>query len=327
VGSGKRILVTGALGVNGVWVLRSLLERGAEPLATGRRERFDLAPELAGEVEFQPLDVRDPDAIERVCRAFRPWAIVHMAALMPGECQRHVASGFDVNVMGTVNLLEAARRHGVHRFVYTSSKSAYGAVSGAHGHFRYEPMPEDGPSNPVLAYDYTKIAGEGAGFNYARAYGIEFAAIRFGSIYGPGKLERHGPMALASRIVEEGLAGGSVRIPRGGEQKDDYVYVRDVGDAVASLALHPRPLRHDVYNFGSGRAASLLELAMAVRRVNPGADIEIGPGLDPLGLGVPYYVVLDSSRIQDELGVTARFDFDAGVEDYARLRLAAAGTG
>jgi UDP-glucose 4-epimerase len=315
----QRILVTGALGVNGVWVLRSLVARGAEVLATGRRERFDLAPELAGEVPFRPLDVTDPEGIERAFREFRPTTVVHLAALMPGACQEEVGAAFHVNLTGTVNLLEAARRHEVPRFVYASSKSVYGAVTGPYGHPRYMPMPEDGPCRPVLAYDHTKLAGEGAGMNYSRAYGIEFAAIRFGSIYGPGKLERHGPMSLASRIVEDGLAGKPVRIAQGGDQRDDYVYVSDAGEAVAALAVHPRPLRHPVYNVGAGWPASLRDLAAAVRRVQPNADIEIGPGLDPLGLGVPYYVVLDSSRIERELGFVPRFDFDAGVADYARL--------
>jgi UDP-glucose 4-epimerase len=310
------VLVTGALGVNGVFVLRSLLERGADVVATGRNRNFELAPDLEGVVPFERLDVRSLDETRRVLAEARPEVVVHLAAMMPGAAHDDPYAGFEVNVMGTANVLEAARGAGVERVVYTSSKGVYGAVTGRHGHPAYEPMPEDGPLVPVLAYDYSKLAGEGLGDAYARIGGPEFASMRFGSIYGPGKLKRHGPMSLASRLVEDPLAGRPVRVERGGEQRDDYLYVRDVGDAVALVALHPEPLRHRVYNVGSGRAATLEELAEAVRRRLREAEIELGPGLDPLGLGIPYYVVLDASRMLAEFGFRPRFDFDAGVADY-----------
>jgi UDP-glucose 4-epimerase len=310
------VLVTGALGVNGVWTIRSLLDLGADVLATGRTANFELAPELEGSVAFRALDVTSPKDVHDVVDGYRPDVIAHLAALLPGAAQADPRRGFEVNLMGTANVLAAAQESGVRRVVYTSTKGVYGAVTGRHGHPAYEPMPENGEVHPVLIYDWSKYAGEGLGENHARNGDFEFASLRFASIYAPGKLKRHGPLSLASRMIEEPAAGKPFRLAQGGDQLDDYIYVRDAGEAVALLALHPEPLRHAVYNVGTGRAVSLHELAGAVRRHVPGADIEIGAGFDPLGLGIPYHLALDGTRMADEFGWRPRYDFDTGVADY-----------
>jgi UDP-glucose 4-epimerase len=315
---GLRVLVTGALGVNGVWVLRSLLERGVETLATDRAPDFALAPDLAELVDFRAVDVSSLDDVRRATAGFRPDCVLHLAALMVGACQADPHAATRVNLLGTANVLEAAAAEGVQRVVFTSSKGAYGEVVGRHAHPHYEPLTEDGPLRPVSVYDYLKVASEGLGANWT---GLDFAALRFGTIYGPGKLARHGPMSLASRLVEEPLAGSRVALQAGGDQKDDLIYVRDVGEAIVAAALHARPFEHAVYNIGTGRAVTLDDLARAVRSELPSAEIEVGPGLDPMGMGISYYGVLDCSRAAGELGWRARFDLDEGVRDYiAQMR-------
>jgi len=316
-----RVLCTGALGVNGVWALRSLLERGADVLATDLREDFALGPELAGEVGFAALDITDADAVDAAVAGFRPDVVVHMAALMPAQAQADPDLGYRVNVCGTAHVLRAARAHGVRRVAFTSSKGAYGAVVGPHGHPAYESLREDAPVRPVTVYDHAKVASEGLGLNYARGGGPEFVALRFANIYGPGKLARHGPMSLVSRLIEDAAAGRPTRIAQGGDQRDDQVYVRDAGEAIALAALKEDLPAAAVYNVASGEAPALRDLGEIVRAVVPGADIEIGPGLDPMGLGIPYYSVLDRTRARAELGFSARFDLRAGIADYvARLQ-------
>jgi UDP-glucose 4-epimerase len=311
-----RVIVTGALGVNGVWTVHSLLDRGATVLATDLREDFSLAPDLVDAVAFAPLDVADPDAVDAAVARFRPDAIVHLAALMPAQCQADPHAGFTVNVMATAHLLRAARAHDVARFVLTSSKGAYGAVEAHHGYPDYEPLCEQARVAPVTVYDHAKLASEGLGNNYAATGGPEFVALRFANIYGPGKLARHGPMSLVSGLIENAFAGRPTRIERGGDERDDQLYVRDVGDAIALAALAPGPLAHQLYNVGTGRGPTLAEVAAAVRAHLPGADIAVGPGLDPMGLGLAYYSIFDCARAARELGFTARYDLDAGIADY-----------
>jgi UDP-glucose 4-epimerase len=318
--SAQRVLCTGALGVNGVWAVHALRDHGAEVVATDTREDFSLAPELAGAVAFQALDVTDADAVDAVIAAARPDVVVHMAALMPAHAQADPDLGYRVNVMGTAHVLRAARSHGVRRVVFTSSKGAYGAVEGAHGHPDYVPLTEDAPVRPVSIYDHAKVASEGLGLNYAAGDGPQFVALRFANIYGPGKLARHGPMSLVSRLIEDAWAGRATRIAQGAQQRDDQVYVRDVGEAIALAATADGLPDGAVYNVASGEAPALAQIADAVRAAVPGADIEIGPGLDPMQAGAPYYCVLDQTRASAELGFVARYDLGGGIADYlARL--------
>jgi UDP-glucose 4-epimerase len=110
-----------------------------------------------------------------------------------------------------------------------------------------------------------------------------------------------------------------VRIPTGADEKDEYIYVQDVASALLAAALKSSPTAFGLYNAGSGDLRSTAELAAIVRSVVPSSDIEIGPGLDPMGLGIPYYFVFDSSRARIDLGFEAEWDLESGVRDYVRV--------
>jgi UDP-glucose 4-epimerase len=319
MGQERRVVLTGALGVNGVWVLRALREQGVAVLATDVAPDFALAPELAGDVEFRPLDVRDLDQVRAAVGEFAPTVVIHLAAMLPAQAQADPHRGIAVNLMGTANVLQASREAGVRRVVFTSSKAAYGTVGGVNAHPTYAPLREDAKTDPVAVYDHAKLASEGVGTNFARTGGPEFVALRFASIYGPGKLVRHGPMSLLSRIIEDAYFGRPTRVERGAEQRDDYLYVKDVATATVAAALHEGPLGHHVYNIGTGRGVALEDVAQAVRDAVPGADIAVGPGLDPMGFGVSYYSVLDCTRARRDLGFEAQFDLQAGIADYLGL--------
>jgi UDP-glucose 4-epimerase len=312
-----RIAITGALGVNGVFVLRALREIGVEILATGRDDDFSLAPELAREVEFCYVDVTDRDSVRSALQEFRPQAVIHLAAILPVEAQADLHLGYSVNIMGTANVLAVAREVDVTRVVFTSSKAAYGEVTGIHAHPTYRALTENDAVYPKNIYDYAKVASEGLGINYQRTGGPEFAALRFATIFGPGKVGKHGPMSQISAIVEDAVAGRPVRIKQGGEQGDDYLYVRDAAAAIVAAAVHDEPLPHSIYNIGSGEARSLFHYAELVRSLVPNADIEIGPGLDPMGFGVSYYSALDSTRARDDFGFEAP-PLALALKDYVR---------
>jgi UDP-glucose 4-epimerase len=247
-----------------------------------------------------------------------------MAALITG-IQDEPLNGFNVNAMGTVKVLEAATRAGVERVVYTSSRAAYGLIDGPNAHPTYEPIKEDHPLRPFLVYDVCKVASEGMGRNYSRSRGMQFIALRFAQIFGPGKLQRHGAYGLFSQLVESPLAGKPVAIPRGGDQRDDLIYVDDVAEAIVLATLHPNP-SYDVYNISRGVGTTLHDYADAVRKVIPDAQIEIGGGLDYHGLGVSYSGVMDNTRARTDLGFQPQFDLDRGVAHYvetmSRLGLA-----
>lgn len=310
------ILITGGLGVNGAWVTRGLVERGHEVVVFDNRPDYSLVEDIKNEFKTVRGDVNDLAGLVRAFQEHRIQRVIHMAALMPQSVQGDPLNGFRVNAFGTVQILEAARIAGVERVVFTSSRAAYGEIPpGEFGHPGYRPVDEEHPVNPYLVYDVCKVASEGMGRNYQNNYGLQFVALRFAAIFGPGKMARHGNVSIYSRLIEDPLAGKLVRIPKGGDQRDDFIYVKDVAEAIVLATLHDGP-KYQVYNIASGQGRTLGDFADAVREVIPEADIEIGPGLDFFEMGVNYYAVFDTARAREDLGFEPRFSLEESVRDY-----------
>src|SRR5262249_17869091 len=133
-------------------------------------------------------------------------AVIHMAALV-GNAQELPLEAFRVNAYGTAFLLDLARRCGIRRFVFTSTRGVYGEQIGEAAHPTYRPIREDDPVRPHGVYDVCKVAAEGLCRNIARAHELEFIALRFATIIAPGKALRHKNYGILSEIIEGGLAG------------------------------------------------------------------------------------------------------------------------
>lgn len=311
------ILVTGGLGVNGAPVIRKLVEQGHRPLVLDSRDDLSLLDQatVAG-LELVAGDCTNQDLVRGILQRNGIKTIVHMAAIV-AEAQQLPLDAFRVNAFGTAQLLDLACENGVKRFVFTSSRGVYGEQKGEYSHPTYRPIHEDDPLRPARVYDVCKVAAEGMGRNFALIHGIEFVALRFATIFGPGKTLRHKNYGILSQVIEKGIAGEPVRIAKGGDQKDDVIYVEDAAEAIVAAVAHPKP-GHDVYNVSHGVGVTLHDLADAVRAINPKAEIEIGPGLNYMGWDVNYAGVMDNRRAASTLGYRPRFDLKSAVADYAR---------
>ena len=152
---------------------------------------------------------------------------------------------------------------------------------------------------------------------------LECVSLRFATIFGPGRLQRHaGSINTYSSMIELPASRLPFVVERGGDEKDGLIYVLDVADAIANVALTPDRLRHRVYNVSGGEPVSNDGLCgPAIRRVIPDAQLEVGPGLDPMGYGDvgPYYMALDSSRMKEEFARRPRYDLAAAIEHYYLL--------
>lgn len=309
------VLVTGGLGVNGAPVVRRLIERGLAPIVVDTRPDLTLLGAAnAKKIQIVQADCGDPHAIGLLLKHRGIDCIVHMAAVV-GAAQVDPLETVRVNVHGTTQLMALACEHKVRRFVFTSSRAVYGGLTGRAAHPTYEPVTEDHPQRPVAVYDVCKVAGEGIGRNYARIAGLEFVALRFSTIYGPGKTLRHKNYGIVSQVIEDGLAGNPVRVA-GGDQQDDMIYVEDAAEAIVVAALHAKP-GYTEYNISNGRGYTLHDLAAAVRTLQPAADIEIAPGLNYMGWDTNYAGILDNTRARTDLGFTPRYDLAAAIRDYA----------
>jgi UDP-glucose 4-epimerase len=279
-----RAIVTGGAGFIGSHVAEALLARGDEvhvldDLSKGKRENVPAGAEL------HEADIRSPDD---VFDAVKPDAVLHLAAQadvrVSVERPDHDA---DVNVLGTVRILEAARRHGA-KIVFSSTGGAiYGECDG--------PAPEDAPRLPLAPYGTSKLAGEEYLATWNRLYGTRHVSLRFGNVYGP-RQEAHGEAGVVAIFMGLLQSGGTPKVFGDGTQTRDYVYVGDVARAVLLALGHDRG---GVYNVGTATETSVLELYDGIQEAS---GIERPAQFAPARLGELQRSVLDISLAGRELG-------------------------
>jgi UDP-glucose 4-epimerase len=219
-----RVLITGGMGVIGSGVTTKFVHEGHRPVVMARHLDRNLIRPIEDKIDIELADVLDIPRIISILQKYEITHIVHTAALVGAMSNLNPPQSIHINVIGTLNILEAARLMKVRRVVYTSAKGVYGHIEGEYAHPTFNPLPEDYPKRPQRIYESAKLMGEHMGQFYKSTYGLEFAALRFGMTYGPGKTVRHGKMSVLSEIIEGGYAGRPVRIDQGGDQKEDILY-------------------------------------------------------------------------------------------------------
>jgi UDP-glucose 4-epimerase len=244
-----RVLLTGGAGFIGSHVAGLLLERGNEvavvdDLSTGKRENV---PEGA---RFYEADIRS--GCGQIFTDFQPEALCHQAAQM--DVRRSVREpDFDaeVNILGTVGLLQNCADHGVKKVVFASTGGAI------YGEQRVLPAPEDHPLYPVSPYGVSKLACERYMHYYHVQFGLSYAALRYANVYGP-RQDPHGEAGVVAIFCGNLARGKASTINGGGEQTRDYVYVEDVARANV-LALQDE-VPSGAYNIGTGVETSVNRL-------------------------------------------------------------------
>jgi UDP-glucose 4-epimerase len=289
--------VTGGAGFIGSHVADALLARGDEvhvldDLSTGKRDN------IGGDARVREGDIRR-DA-ERVFDEVGPEVCFHLAAQadvrVSVERPDHDA---DINVTGTLRVLEAARRHGT-KIVFSSTGGAiYGECDG--------PASEDHPRLPLAPYGVSKLAGEEYLAAYNRLYGSGHVSLRYGNVYGP-RQDPHGEAGVVAIFMNRLRDGNVPRIFGDGTQTRDYVYVGDVVAATLAAAAHDG----GVLNVGTGTETSVLDLYERIQRA---AGIERDPEFAPPRPAELQRSVLDPSRAQRELGWEPKRSLDEGLAE------------
>jgi UDP-glucose 4-epimerase len=310
-----KVLITGGMGVLGSMVSSRFVQEGHRPVLIARHLDRSLIRPIEDQVDIELGDILDFPRILSIIQSYNVTHIIHMAALIGALSHKNPPQSIHINVIGTLNILEAARFMKVQRVIYASAKGVYGHIDGEYAHPTYKPLPEDHPKNPVRIYESAKLMGEHIGQFYQRTYGLEFAALRFGGTYGPGKTIRHGAVATLSKIIEGAYSGTPVTIEKGGDQKNDCIYNKDVAHGVYLACIAPK-LRYPAYNIGMGIGITLREVAEEVKRLIPDANIQVGPGLHFLEGPTHYYCVYDITRAREDLGYSPQFTLRKSVEDY-----------
>jgi UDP-glucose 4-epimerase len=278
-----RAVVTGGAGFIGSNVVDALLARGDEVhvldnLSKGKRER------VAAGAELHVGDIRSPDA---VFDAVRPEAVVHLAAQADVRVSvENPALDADVNVLGTVRILEAARRHGA-KVVFASSGGAiYGECDG--------PVTESAERRPLAPYGTSKLCGEEYLATWNRLHGTSHVSLRLANVYGP-RQEPYGEAGVVAIFMGLLHTDGTPKIYGDGSQTRDYVFVADVVRAMLAALEHPG----GVFNVGTGVETSVVELYEAIQRAS---GVTREPAFAEARLGELQRSVLDIALAASDLG-------------------------
>ena len=256
----RRALVTGGAGFIGGHIVERLLLEGWEvrvldDFSTGRAENLE---SVASQIELLKGDIRDVALVTRAVEGME--VVFHEAAVpsVPRSVEEPVRTN-DVNVNGTLNVLEQARQAGVRRVVYAASSSVYGDTPTL-------PKIESMPANPMSPYALQKYVGEVYCRLYASLYGLETVALRYFNIYGPRQNPDSEYAAVIPRFLRACLRGESPHIYGDGEQTRDFTFV---GDAVQAnlLAADAKRASGHVMNVGGGARTSLNLLLETIRQI------------------------------------------------------------
>jgi len=303
-----RALVTGGAGFIGSNLVDALLDQGAEvdvvdTLVTGRRSNLE-AGALDRGARLHEVDITDAPTLNALVADVAPDVIWHLAAQI--DVRKSIEDpAFDasVNVVGTINVLEAARLAGVGRVVNTSTGGAI------YGDADTIPSTETTTPLPMAAYGQSKFCAERYLGWYGRLYGQSNVTLRLGNVFGP----RQDPMGEAGVIaIFCGLlrSGGRPTIYGDGTQTRDYVYVGDV--VRAQLAAGQAEVTGEI-NVGTGRETSVLDIVEVMKELEPAAAAGFDPAFAEARLGEIERSCLDVSRAREELGFEAQTSLRDGM--------------
>jgi UDP-glucose 4-epimerase len=300
-------LVTGGAGFIGSHLVEHLAARGQpvrvlDDFSTGQRDNLAHIPG----VEIVQADVADSDAVAHASKGVN--VVYHLAALASVQASvENPAATHRICATGTLNILDAARKAGARRVVYAASASAYGIPVSA-------VQSEADPTNPLSPYAAAKLAGEEYMQAFASTYGLETVRLRFFNIFGPRQRADSpysGVIAIFAGIM---AARRTPTIFGDGLQSRDFTYVADVVQALTRAAKAPN-VSGQVYNVGTGRSVTLLDLVAALNRQ---LRTNIEPAHGPERAGDIRHSRAEISRARRDLGFEPSVSFEDGLKETLR---------
>ncbi|HSF67809.1 MAG TPA: NAD-dependent epimerase/dehydratase family protein [Nitrospiraceae bacterium] len=305
-----KVLVTGGAGFIGSHLVDRLVQEGHEVivvdnLSTGKRRNLNRA------ARFFKLDIQSW-RLERVFRNERPNIVMHLAAQM--DVRKSVEDPiFDaqVNVLGMLNVLQQAIKHGVRKLVFSSSGGAI------YGEQEIYPAPESHVTRPLSPYGISKLCGEQYLSYFQRMSGLQVVNLRYANVYGP-RQDPDGEAGVVAIFIQKLLNNEQAIVNGNGRQTRDFVYVEDVVEA--NLAVMGQEIQ-GTYNVGTGEETSINDLLrILVAHTNSTCKEVHGPAKS----GEQIRSVIDSSKLRQELSWEPRVELSEGLKrtiEYFRERM------
>jgi len=292
------ILITGGSGLIGTYITKELLTRREEIVV------YDLKPpaDETG-ISFVNGTVTDKERLVNTCKKYAVDKVVHLAALLQFGCEQRPSDAIEINVLGTLNLLEVARRLNIKRFVFASSGAVYGPIE--------NDMIETSPIfQGISLYGATKHLCEILGSRYQELYGISFIALRYLGVYGPGEVSSPG-MAEVFKRIESSISGKDVVITEAGpNEKRHFTFVKDAACA-AALALEAPLEDSRVFNIAGGDDCyvTFQEFYQTIKKLCPSAGNVLFQGKGQNRGRV------DISAARAELSYQPRYTLEMGIQE------------
>jgi UDP-glucuronate 4-epimerase len=311
----KTVLLTGAAGFIGSNTASALLRRGDLVVGVDNlndyydpaRKRSNLEEVVASASNpqrflFHKADIRDERAMEALFAEHRPDTVIHLAAMAGVRASiEDPKLYFDVNLGGTLNLLEIARRHGRPLFVFASTSSVYGRT-------KVLPFVEtDRADQPLAPYPASKRAAELLGHSYFHLFDQSFTALRFFTVYGP----RGRPDMMAFKVLDNIFYGCEVPLYNKGQMHRDWTYIEDIVQGI--LAAADRPLGYEIINLGRGQPTLLADF---VRLIEGEAGKRASLTHKPMPPADMEYTYASIDRAKELLGYAPKVSVEQGVREF-----------
>lgn len=306
------VLITGGTGFIGVEVARILLKKGEK-----RPVVFDINPstkrldEISDQVKLVRGDLGNFSHVLDVVQRANPSVIYHLGGMLSVPSDADPAAALRANALGTFHVLEAAKLFNVSQVLFSSTIGTYGLD------IQEEVINDYTLQRPQLFYGATKVFGEHMGLFYKRKYGLDFRAIRYPSIVGPG-VKTPGVAQFTSWVIEVCARGEPFTITLKPETRVPVIYFKDAAQAIVRLGEAPLENIKTVNYIVAGVSpiASAGELADIVRAKVPGAEISFDPNLEVQVILDKFLLPLDDSNAQQEWGWRCEYDQERIVNDF-----------
>ena len=304
-----KVLLTGAAGFIGMHCAARLLERGDEVLGVDnlsdyypvelKRDRLERVQAM----RFEELDIANAAALRAAYEAFRPDAVLHLAA-QPGVRYsiENPAAYIDANIVGFANLLECCRHAPPGNLVFASSSSVYGSNP------RLPWQESDEVDHPVSLYAATKKSNELMAHVYSHLHGLRCTGLRYFTVYGPWGRPDMSPVLFARAIME----GRAIRVFNHGDMERDFTYIDDIVEG--TLRVLGRPQRYAIYNIGNHAPVRLLDyIALLEQALGKKAELDLQP-MQPGDVKATY---ADTSALRDAVGFAPSTPLETGLARFA----------
>ena len=293
-----KILVTGGAGFIGSYLVDRLIKEGhkvvvIDNLSTGKKEN------LNPEAKFYKINICNPK-ISQVFKKEKPEIVFHFAAQIDvKKSVENPAEDANVNILGTLNVLENCKRFKVKRFVFASSVGVFGEPQKL-------PVKENHPLNPLAPYPITKLAIEKY-LNFYQNQGLDFVSLRYSNIYGPRQIST-GEGGVVAIFIEKLLKNQKPTIFGDGNQTRDFLYV---DDAVEAAILAIKAPTGSIYNVGTNKEITINTLFKLLSNI---LKAKIKPVFQPICQGEIIKSRIDYSKAQRELGWKPKFSLEKGLQ-------------